>query len=287
MTRREFLPLTLAPALAAAERVPVGAHPWVYAAKQPNADPTPILDQIFAELGKAGVDGIELMHPVLEKDDATVARIAELSKRHRLPIIGSSWGVPMWKREERDNILQSAARILARLQKLGGRTLGTSVGDARRPKTPAEFDAQAETLRAVMKLAADHGVTVNLHNHVYEVADGAFDLNNTLERVPEAKLGPDIGWLVRAKVDPIAFLERHRTRMVFAHLRDEKADGTWPEAMGEGVIDYAAIGRKLHEINFRGHLVIELAHQRDFTPTRPYGESVRLSRDYVRRVMKY
>ncbi len=285
MTRREWM-ASAAAAAVKPRKVRVGAHPWVYAAKQPNADPTPALDRIFGELGGAGVDGIELMHAVLLKEGA-VERVKELSKRHNLPVIGTSWSAPMWRREERSKILAEARTVVERLAQTGGRTLGTSVGDARRKKTPAESDAQAEVLRQVLKICADHGVVANLHNHVYEVRDGEHDLNGTLERVPEIKLGPDLGWLFRAKVDPADFVRRHRDRIVFAHLRNEKADGKWPETLAEGVIDYEAIGRLLHKIGFAGDLVIELAHERDFAPTRSYGESFKLSRDYVRRVMKY
>ena len=284
MTRREWL--ATAAAAVKPRKVTVGAHPWVYAAKQPNADPTPVLDQIFREFGGAGIDGIELMHAVLMTDGA-VERVKELSRRNKLPVIGTSWSAAMWKRDERDAILAQAATLIPRLQQVGGRTLGISVGDARRNKTPAEFDAQAEVLRQVMKICADHGVVPNLHNHVYEVRDGEHDLNGTLERIPGIKLGPDLGWLYRAKVDPADFIRRHKDRIVFVHLRNEKADGKWPETLAEGVIDYAAIGKLLHEIGFAGDLVIELAHERDFAPTRGYGESVRLSRDYVRRVMRY
>lgn len=51
-------------------KVTVGAHPWVYAAKLPNNDITPVLDQIFADMKYAGMDAIELMHTVLRPDDA-------------------------------------------------------------------------------------------------------------------------------------------------------------------------------------------------------------------------
>ncbi len=57
--------------------------------------------------------------------------------------------------------------------------------------------------------------------------------------------------------------------------------------MGEGVIDYAAVGRALHEIGFAGDLAIELAHERQFEPTRSYGESCRISREYVTRVIRF
>jgi len=33
--------------------------------------------------------------------------------------------------------------------------------------------------------------------------------------------------------------------------------------------------------------VIELAHEKDFQPTRSYGESFRLSREHIRRTMGY
>ena len=272
--------------LSAPRKVPVGAHVWVYAARQPGYDPTPVLDQIFAELGAAGLDGVELMHPVLLHEGG-VQRVRELSKRHRLPVIGTSWSANMWQGEQRPAILAEARTVISRLAEVKGRTLGVSVGDARRKKTPEEFDAQAACLREVMKICADHGVVLNLHNHVYEVAGGEYDLKNTLERVPDARLGPDFGWLFRAKVDPAGFIRRYQDRIVYAHLRNEKADGAWPETMAEGVIDYAGIGKALHEIGFSGTLAIELAHEKGFVPTRTYGQSFQISRQYVRRVMGY
>lgn len=290
MNRRTFARVLCGGAVAAtvtaAKKAPVGAHVWVFAAKQPKYDPTPVAEQIFREYGGAGIDGIELMHPMLLKDDS-VATIRELSKRYSLPVLGTSWSAEMWKAEESERILAEGRTLISRLSDVGGRTLGISVGDARRKKTEAEFDAQAGVIRGIMTICADHGVVPNLHNHIYEVRDDEYDLKGTLARIPDIKLGPDLNWLVRAKVDPVDFIRRHRERMIFAHLRDQKRDGAWCEAMGEGDTDYAAIGQMLHKINFAGDLVIELAHERDFVPTRSYGESVRMSRQYVRRVMNY
>jgi sugar phosphate isomerase/epimerase len=286
MRRREFLAGIPAATLRAAAKVPVGAHCWVYAARQPGYDPSPVLEQIFSELGKAGVDGVELMQHVLLKDDG-VKRVQELSRRHGLPVLGSSWTAPMWDPSQLEKTLEEGRALIPRIRAVGGSRLGVSVGDARRKKTPQEFDAQAVCLRAVMKICAEHGVEPNLHNHVYEVADGEYDLQNTLERVPEAKLGPDLGWLFRARVDPVDFIRRHGSRMVYAHLRNEKADGKWPETLAEGVMDYGAIGKALHAAGFGGALAVELAHEKDFTPTQSYGESFRRSREFVRTAMGY
>jgi sugar phosphate isomerase/epimerase len=226
------------------------------------------------------------MHQMLLAD-GSVPRLRELSKRFQLPVLGTSWSAAMWKGEESGKILSEGHTLISRLSQVGGRTLGLSVGDAGRKKTDAEFDVQADVLREVMKICSDHGVVPNLHNHTYEVRDDEHDLKGTLARVPGIKLGPDLNWLVRAKVEPVDFIWRYRDRMVFAHLRDQHKDGRWSEAMGEGDTDYAAIGAMLHKIGFQGDLVIELAHEREFTPTRSFGDSVRMSREYVKRVMRF
>jgi len=274
-----------APLLAGAEtKIMVAGHPWVYAARRPKNDIYGILDRIFADMRAAGLDAIELMHTALAPDGA-VAHIGELSKRHRLPVIGTSFGAAMWDRRQHDAILEQARLVIERVSALGGRTLGTSVGDARRRKTEDQLDAQAELLRKIISLCQDHGVVLNLHNHIYEVADGEHDLKGTLARIPGVRLGPDLNWLIRAGVDPVDFIGRYGNRIVYAHLRDQRADGKWCEAMGEGTTDYAAIAAAFRKARFHGDVAIELAHEHDFEPTRSYGESFTISRKYVRRVM--
>jgi len=276
--------------LAAAEpgalKVVVGGHPWVYAAKQPNYDITPILPQIFADMKYAGIEAIELMHTALRPKDA-VERIGELSKTIGLPVLGASFGGAMWDRAEHQAVLEDAELVITRLAKLGGRTLGTSVGPAPKRKTPEQLDAQAELLRKIISFGQAHGVVLNLHNHTYEVQDNVYDLKGTLSRIPEVKLGPDLNWLVRGGVDPAKFIREYSRQIVFLHLRDQKSDGRWSEAMGEGDTDYAAIGKALHDVNFRGDAVIELAHEGDFKPTRPIRESLKISREFVRKVLGY
>jgi len=112
-------------------------------------------------------------------------------------------------------------------------------------------------------------------------------LKGTLARIPDVKLGPDLNWLVRGGVDPVDFIRTYGKQMVFMHIRDQKADGTWSEAVGEGNMNYPAIGRALHAIPFRGDAVIELAHEKGFQPTRPLREDWKISRDFVRSTLGY
>lgn len=275
LTRRQACLALAGVSLAAAERgkTIVAGHAWVYAAPLPGYDFTPVLPQVFADLSWAGLGAVELMERVLRHRDA-VERIGELSAKHKLPVIGTSYDAPMWDRARHSDILDDAFLVIDRLARLGGRTFGVSVGDAHRRKTAAELDAQADIVRKLTAASAERGIVLNLHNHIYEVTGGEYDLNGTLERVPTAKLGPDLDWLTGAGIDPVDFIRRRGKRIVYAHLRDRNKDGVWSEALGEGAIDYAAIGRALREIGFHGDLAIELAHPPGFRLTRPDRKSV-------------
>ena len=267
-------------------RVVVGAHPWVYAARQPGYDIYPILDRIFADMAYAGLDGVELMHSALYPDDA-VERIAALAEQHRLPVIGTSWGGQTWDRTRRADVLADVELVVSRLANVGGRTLGVSVGSCGKKKTPAQLDDQAACLRELMRICSDHGVVPNLHNHTDEVADDVYDLRGTLQRVPEVKLGPDLNWLVRGGVDPAWFIRQFGRQIVFLHLRDQHADGRWSESLGEGDMDYPAIAAALRQAGFAGDAVIELAHEGNFEPTRPIRDSLKISREFVKKALGY
>ena len=267
-------------------KIIVGAHPWVYAATQPHHDITPILDGIFADMKYAGMDGIELMHTALRPDDA-VERIGQLAEKYELPVIGTSFGGAMWDRNQHAEVFDDAEKVITRLAALGGTTLGTSVGSARHKKTEDELDAQADLLQKMITLAESNNVQLNLHNHKYEVENNLHDLRGTLKRIPDAKLGPDLDWLVQADVDPVQFLLEFGDRIVFLHLRDQKQDKTWVEAMGEGDMDYSAVSKALTKINFHGHAVIELAHPRNLQLTRPLRESLKISRNFVRKTLGF
>ena len=269
-----------------AKKIMVGAHLWVYAATQPGYDPMPVMEDVFADVSAAGLDCLELMHIALRHKDA-VERIGALIRKYKLPVIGTSFDGPMWDREKHAAIYDDAETVIARLAALGGRTLGVGVGAAPKPKTDGQLDAQADLLRRIMALCSKHNVVLNLHNHTYEVENNEHDLKGTLARIPGIKLGPDLNWLVRARVDPVDFILRHGDTIVFLHLRDQKADGKWSEAMGEGSMDYAAIGKALQKINFAGDVMIELAFEGGFKPTRPLRETLRMSREYVRRTLGF
>ena len=262
--------------------VPVYAHCWVYASRYPpDWDCTPILNDVFSDLKYAGFRGVELMEIILRHDDA-VSRLRELTQKYSLPVTGTSYNADMWKKDEHSKILEDIELVVERLHAAGGTMLGITVGDAQHIKTEDELDAQAELLKKIIAVCNKNKVEPNLHNHTFEVTNGLHDLKGTLARIPDFKLGPDLNWLIRGGVDPVWFIKKYGHQMVYMHIRDQKADGKWTEAVGEGVTDFGAVAKALKDINYKGRAAVELAF--DSPPTRPVKDDWKQSRQYVKKV---
>ena len=261
----------------------ISAHLWVYAsAYPPNWDATPNLEQAFIDLQSTGIDGVELMAVNLRHDDA-IANISGLSKKYNLPITGCSYGADMWDATKKAEIIADIAFVIQRLSQLNGKNLGLSVGNAKHQKTDAELDAQAEVLTKIDALCKQYNVEPNLHNHTYEVENGLHDLKGTLARLPNIRLGPDLNWMIRAGVDPVAFINTYGDRMTYFHIRDQYADGVWTEYVGQGITDFSVIASALKAKNFTGNAAIELAFPANYVPQQSLNEDWKRSRAYVKK----
>jgi len=265
------------------KKITVGAHVWVFASTMPGYDVSPILSQIFSDVSFAGFDGVETMeHPL--RSTVYTKQIKELIDQYKIKLIGSSYGADMWNKDKQNEIYEDVDLIFTNMASVGGRTFGVSVGEpAGRKKTDAEFDNQAALLKKLISLGEKKGIVLNLHNHTAEVENNMYDLRGTLKRIPDVKLGPDLNWLLRAGVNPLDFLREYRKQIVFMHLRDQLSNGKWPESLGEGNVNFKEIADVLNEINFEGDAIIELAHENGFVRTRPLKESLKMSRDFMRK----
>jgi len=268
------------------KKIIVGAHVWVYASTLPGYDVSPVLSRIFSDVAYAGFDGVETMeHPL--RSAVYTKQIRELTDQYKIKLIGSSYSGDMWDKEKTSQIYEDVDNIFTNMASVGGRTFGVSVGEpAGRKKTEKEFDNQAELLKKLISLGGKKGIMLNLHNHTAEVENNMFDLRGTLKRIPDVKLGPDLNWLLRAGINPVDFLREFRKQIVFLHLRDQLSNGKWPESMGEGNVNFKGIADVLKEINFEGDAIIELAHETGFIPTRPLKESLKITRDYMKKTME-
>jgi sugar phosphate isomerase/epimerase len=295
ISRREFLTTAALMAGAASvatvgwtmkqNRVPVYGHLWVYASKYPpDWDCTPILGKVFEDFKYAGIEGVEVMEAVL-RNPRILSVGKELIEQHKLPITGTSYYGDMWRKDEHERIYEDVDFVVDRLHQLGGTMFGITVGDAKRKKTEAEMDAQADLLLRIIKICDKYSVEPNIHNHTFEVAYDLHDMKGIIKRIPEIKLGPDISWLKRAGVDPVNFIKTYGQRIVYLHLRDQGSDNLFTEAVGEGTIDFSGIAAELRRLNYQGKAAIELAYEKP--AQRQERENWKISRDYVRKVFKW
>ncbi|MEX0928873.1 MAG: TIM barrel protein, partial [Balneolales bacterium] len=229
----------------------------------------------------AGLMGVEMMESILRHDDV-VPRVGELIEKYDMPVTGTSYYGDMWDDSRSQQILEDVEMIVERLHQLGGSTFGITVGDAGRKKTESELDAQAELLEKILLVCEKYTVEPNLHNHTFELDHDLHDLRGTMGRVSDLKLGPDLNWLIRGGVDPVWFIKTYGNRMVYLHIRDQHADGTWTKVVGEGVTDFPAIANALQETGFKGRAAVELAFEEP--PYGPVTEEWKKSREYVRNV---
>jgi len=269
----------------AAKPVNVYAHLWAYASHYPpDWDCTPILDDVFSDLKYAGYAGIEVMEPIL-KHEGGVDRLKQLIAKHHIPVSGTSYYGDMWDKAQQQKILEDLENVLERLHAVRGTMIGLTVGDAKRMKTEAELDVQAETLQKLLPICAKNNITPNLHNHTFEVTNNLHDLKGTMARLPEFKLGPDLNWLIRGGVDPVWFIKEYGHKMVYMHIRDQDASGKWTEAVGTGATDFKAIANALKDINYKGNAAVELAF--DEPPKNPVREDWKQSRAFVKQTFDW
>jgi sugar phosphate isomerase/epimerase len=266
-------------------KITTGAHVWVYASTLPGYDVSPVLSQIFSDIAYAGFDGVELMEQPLRSSVHT-RQIKELIDQHKIKLIGCSYSGDMWNKDKHSEIYEDIDLIFNNMASVGGRTFGVTVGEpGGREKTQGEFDNQADILKKLISLGKKKGIVLNLHNHTFEVKNNMHDLRGTLKRIPDIKLGPDLNWLLRAGVNPVDFLKEFRSQINFLHLRDQLSNGKWPEALGEGDVDFKEIATVLQEIDFEGDAIVELAHERGFARTRELKESLKMSRKFMKKTM--
>lgn len=255
--------------------VPVCAHIGVYGGKfDARQNRTQIWEQAFAGIAAAGFEGIELTEAELLQDDA-VAQLSRLSRQYGLPVSGATFGANMWDRERHDATLQDSVLISGRLQQLGGKTFGVSVGDAGRDKTDEELNLQAVTLQEIVNICAARKIDLVLHHQAHELRNDLHELHTTLEMVPDLKLAADLEWLVRSGIEPAVFIRQFAGRTACLRLVNLASK----DFSGSEKFDLAATGQALLQVNFKGKIIVELS-----ADTQPSSVAVswRKSRAFVR-----
>jgi D-psicose/D-tagatose/L-ribulose 3-epimerase len=241
--------------------MPLGISTWVWTSPATTA----VLETLLPHIAELGYDVIEL--PIEEVGQFDVARAGELARDHGLGIsvcavIGP--GRDLLLPDEADRGIRYLRSCIDVAQQLGSPTVAgpfySAVGRCWR-STPAarERDVEeiARVLRSLGEYAADHGVVLGVETlNRFETSF----LNTTaqalelIDRIDHPAVG------VALDLFHLGIEEKHVGDALRAagrrlvHLQVAENDRGTP---GTGSLPWADVAKALHEIGYRGRIVIE------------------------------
>ena len=151
-----------------------------------------------------------------------------------------------------------------------------------------DWKMNAELFNKFGRQVKTAGMQFGYHNHHVEFKkfDGksGFDTLFAATDADLVKIELDVGWAVAASEDPVAILDKYKSRVVALHVKDIAKLDADPHkattvAVGEGTIDWKkVIGTA------RAHGVKHYFYEQEEPYTRPVLESAKISADYLSRL---
>jgi inosose dehydratase len=228
-------------------------------------------------------------------------------------------GASFWEKEQEAQILERA-RLLADFSREAGMTevyvaaggfgaYTTATGKTRNEiaghvspedaMTDAEFEQFAATLNKVGEITLEQGVRSCFHNHVGSTIETREEIDRLFSMIDRDLVfqGPDIGHLVWADTDPIAFCRDYAQSIKSVHVKDidpqvlkEGVENEWDYGtfsahgifaeLGEGMVDFPAMFEILENVGYEGWIIVET----DVTQKPTALESATISRDYLKSI---
>ena len=269
-------------------------------------------EQVLQEIAQAGYDGAPASPSM-----GTPEKVLDLYATYGLKPAPGYLSGNFWKKEELASILERA-EMQAKFSQAVGCTelyLGpggfegyvTSRGLNRRQTsghvlesdmmTDAEFSQFATAVNKVGEIALAHGVRCCFHNHVGSVIETRAEIDRLFSMVDRSLVfqGPDIGHLVWAGADPVAFCQDYAHDIISVHIKDihlevlaQGVEREWDYGafskhgifaeLGEGCVDFPAIFKVLASANYAGWIIVET----DVTQKATALESAVISRRYLK-----
>ncbi len=132
-----------------------------------------------------------------------------------------------------------------------------------RPTDRAGWEVFAERLVAAGKPMQKAGLIFGWHNHDFELVDlgdGVTPLDIIAGASPDLKLELDLGWVVRAGLDPVHLIRTYSDQIHSAHIKDLAPQGDcvdedgWAD-VGYGVMDWTAIHDALQDAGVSRYVI--------------------------------
>lgn len=149
----------------------------------------------------------------------------------------------------------------------------------------AAMTAEIQRINRAALACADRGMSFLYHNHNWEFADNWRIMRALLSQAaPQVRFCPDVGWVHKAGVDPIEYLEAIKGRIGVVHFKDfaSMAPAVDTVVLGSGVVAFEPVVRWLRS-NMKTDELWVVAEQ-DST-SGDVREAVRANADYLKRIL--
>ena len=153
-------------------------------------------------------------------------------------------------------------------------------------KSDAELEVQARMLQRLGEAVTAAGGRLLYHTHAPEMRAGARELHHMLLATDPAAVGfcLDVHWVwrgaERSQVALFDIVTLYAPRIEELHLRQSR-DDIWTESVGDGDLDFAALGRHLAARGVKARLVLEHVYEEGTPATLGNVDAHRMSRDYL------
>ncbi|MHB1036505.1 MAG: sugar phosphate isomerase/epimerase family protein [Pirellulales bacterium] len=217
---------------------------------------------------------------------ASAKRLAEMLAKHKLSMPIAYTGGNMHVQQEADKAIESIVRQATLGAAHGLKIVAMNPDVLPREKTDEELVIQAKNLNRLGGALRAIGVRLAIHQHSPEMRSKAREWYHILRNTDSDKVFfcLDLDWVFRGKQDPYQLLQDAGKRVIDLHLRSSK-QGVWSEELGDGEIDYHRVKTILDKLGYQGYYTVELAYEGQTKITRPLGEDLQRSREYVRKVL--
>ncbi|MEO9650388.1 MAG: TIM barrel protein [Roseobacter sp.] len=265
---------------------------------------------VLRENAQAGYKGIELGPVGYMPEDPAI--LADALEEHDLTLIGGVIFRPFHDPSVWEEVEDAAQRTCKALKAHGAQHLviidsiserraatAGRVSDAEQ-MDKAEWTAFRDRIATVARIGAeDYGLSVGIHAHAAGFMDFEPELERLLNEVDESilKICFDTGHHSYAGFDPVAFMEKHISRISYMHFKDidptvkaeviEKGTGFYDACgqgifcnLGDGDVDFQRVRQILLDNNFEGWCTVE----QDCDPTLPDTDALRdakINRTYL------
>jgi inosose dehydratase len=242
-------------------------------------------DEALRDTHQAGYQRVELSDPFFKPEVRGHTRA--LLAKYMLNPESVYASTTMHEPPAAEASIQAVLELAEILKPLGTRAIITNPSP--KPNQGRKSDDELKTqARYVNQLGAElrlQGMKLLLHHHTPELRDHArewwYEWQHTNPKVVGCCV--DVHWAYRGGQEVMPFLQRVGTRLESLHLRNSQ-QGVWMEDFGPGEVDYAQVAEYLHQINYQGFLVVELAYEKGTVITRSLEEDLRRSRIYTEKI---